>query len=87
MLTDSIKGKKFFRIKQQKTGKVVNCLITSDIQKMMKNRYGGGLPKKMLAQHINKHLKVIGKKAKINQSVIMTSTVGGKKETVVLPQA
>jgi integrase len=82
----SINGNRFFKIKQKKTGKVVECLITPKIQIMMDERYDGIPPKKMPDQHLNKHLKVIGKKAKITEQVIVTSTIGGKKVTTTIPK-
>ncbi|NHM01681.1 tyrosine-type recombinase/integrase [Flavobacterium difficile] len=79
----NINKHEYFRIKQKKTGKVVNCYIEPHIREMMNSKYGGEPPKKMTEQYINNYLKQIGQMAEINEPVICISTKGGKefKET------
>lgn len=73
------KGRKFFKIKQEKTKKEVHCYINPIAQKIMNKRYDGFPPPKLSEQHINKHLKIIGEDAKINNIEDYMVTIGGEE--------
>jgi integrase len=69
-------GTKYLKIKTQKTGKIVNIPLHSYILEILKKR-NDQFPEMIPEQKINKALKSIGKKAKLNQEVIIERTVGG----------
>jgi integrase len=79
LTTSNIKvhnGTKYLKIKTQKTGKIVNIPLHSYILEILKKR-NDQFPEMIPEQKINKALKSIGKKAKLNQEVIIERTVGG----------
>lgn len=71
-------GKEVFEIHQKKTNKTVYIPIHKKIKAIMNKSYSGGLPEKMSDQKINKFIKKVCQKAKINEKIITKITLGGK---------
>ncbi len=71
-------GKRYLRVKSQKTEKFVTIPLHPVIKSILKKR-NGKLPKYMHEQHINYAIKEIGKMAKINSNYLKEITKGGKK--------
>ena len=74
------KGKRYLRVKSQKTGKFVTIPLHRIVKAILKKR-NDEFPKYMPDQHINYAIKEIGKIAKINDSFTKEITKGGKKVT------
>lgn len=72
-------GSKYFVVNQKKTGNEVHCFITPVMADIMNKRYNGQAPPKMPEPIINKLIKEVGDKAKINEVVIFERTEGRKK--------
>lgn len=72
------KGKKFMLIKQMKTGNTVYIPHSATVKRVIDKR-GGKLPEYLHQNIINKQLKSICKKAKINSVYQYSRTEGGKK--------
>ncbi len=69
-------GTKYLKIKTQKTGKIVNIPLHPyilDILKKRNNEFPGMIPE----QKINVALKSIGRKAKLNEDIVIKRTIGG----------
>lgn len=75
----TIGSDEYIKIKQQKTGKEVHCLITEVVRHIMDKRYSGKLPPAMSTQKINDYIKIVGEKAGVNSIVRTEQTIGGKK--------
>lgn len=75
----TINGRDFFSIKQKKTGARVNCPITKEIKQIMDLRHNGLPPKKILEKDLNKYIKKIGQKLKLNQKIECIKRKGGKE--------
>ncbi|WP_189662985.1 tyrosine-type recombinase/integrase [Polaribacter sp. IC073] len=73
-------GKRFFRIIVKKTNKYLPIPIHPIVEVILKKNEGSP-PKRMPEQHINKALKKIAAKAKLNEDIIITKTKGGKEIT------
>lgn len=70
------KGIKYLEIRTQKTGKIVHIPLhpfVLDILKKRNNEFPGMIPE----QKINVALKSIGRKAKLNEDVVIKRTIGG----------
>jgi len=70
------KGIKYLEIRTQKTGKIVHIPLHPfilDILKKRNNEFPGMIPD----QKINVALKSIGRKAKLNEDVVIKRTIGG----------
>ncbi len=78
-------GKRFLRVKPQKTGKFVTIPLHPVIKRIIKKR-NGKLPKHMPDPHINYAIKEIGKIAKINETYSKEITKGGKTNVITLPK-
>lgn len=76
---EHIKGDKV-RIVTLKTGKEVIIPISPLLRSILE-KYNYRLPKAPCNQVFNRHLKDIGKLAEINDTVSITSTIGGIKQT------
>ncbi|CAM4356968.1 site-specific integrase [Flavobacterium terrigena] len=72
-------NEEYIKINQQKTGNTVLCKITPAIRFIMDKRYEGKFPPKILEQKLNDYIKIVGKKAKINEKVKCEMTRGGAK--------
>ena len=72
-------NEEYIKINQQKTGNTVLCKITPAIRFIMDKRYDGKFPPKILEQKLNDYIKIVGKKAKINEKVKCEMTRGGAK--------
>ena len=78
---------KFFKIKQQKTGNIVFCPITKEINAILsKPRYKNAPPPKMNEPDINEFIKEIGRKVGIVEDVMVERTKGGKKKNEKIPK-
>ncbi len=73
-------GKRFFRVIVKKTGKYLPIPIHPIVENILKKNEGNP-PKRMPEQHINKALKKIAEKAKLNEDITITKTKGGKEIT------
>ena len=73
-------GKRFFRVIVKKTGKYLPIPIHPIVEDILKKN-DGNPPKRMPEQHINKALKKIAAKAKLNGETTITKTKGGKEIT------
>lgn len=71
-------GKLFISIIQKKTGNKVVIPASGFVVSMYK-KYNGEIPH-LWEQHINQYIKVIGKMAGINESVMIGAIKGGRKE-------
>jgi integrase len=71
------KGKRVFRITQQKTNEEISIPIHPEVEKILKKR-DGNPPNKMPHQKINDSLTIIGDKAEINEIITTNRTKGGK---------
>lgn len=76
---------RLFKIKQKKTGKIVYCPITLEIQAIL-DKYDGSPPKKMNEQDINEYIKQVGKKAGITENITCNKTKGGKQINEQIPK-
>jgi integrase len=74
------KGKRVFKITQQKTNEDLSIPIHPEVEKILKKR-DGNPPNKMPHQKINDFLETIGEKAKINEIITTKITKGGKITT------
>ncbi|WP_047549047.1 tyrosine-type recombinase/integrase [Psychroserpens sp. Hel_I_66] len=79
-------GSDVFEINQRKTNKTVYIPIHPRIKEIMKTRYNNDLPPKMSEQVINKLLKLIGRKTKINELVLTKITKGGLVDEKMIPK-
>ena len=73
-------GKRFFRVIVKKTGKYLPIPIHPIVEDILKKN-DGNPPIRMPEQHINKALKKIAAKAKLNGETTITKTKGGKEIT------
>src|SRR5690606_34299824 len=73
----SYRGIQYLSIKTGKTGKIVNLPLHRFAKDILK-KYSGEFPEMILQTKINKALKSIGKKAKLNDEIIIERTEGGK---------
>ncbi len=71
-------GISFITIQSQKTNRIVQIPCHPSIVKIFK-KYNDSPPPRNQDQHINRDLKIIGKKAKISNEVTIEKTIGGKK--------
>lgn len=69
-----------FILIQQKTEEEVIIPILPEIEPILAE-YATGLPKVMTDQAFNRYLKEILKNAEFNEEVLITKTIGGKKQT------
>lgn len=74
------KGKRVFRLHQQKTDGYLSIPIHPIVETILKKR-NGNPPKKMPNQKINDFLEIIGGKAEINEIITIKKTKGGKQES------
>lgn len=75
-----IDNKTKVKIKTEKTGEVVVIPLHSYIKEILKKN-GGIIPDLISNQKMNEYLKELGKKAEINEDVLISSTKGGKKHS------
>lgn len=79
------KGKRFFQIIVQKTGKYLPIPLHPEVEKVLKKN-NGNPPSKMKNQDINDELTKIGRKAKINEIITVKTIKGGIEKTVLRPK-
>ncbi|WP_188442819.1 site-specific integrase [Planktosalinus lacus] len=72
------RGIKYLEVKTQKTGKIVHIPLHKFVTEILKKR-NGQFPPMIPEQKINDDLKIIGKKAKLNEEVIVERTEGGER--------
>ena len=82
----SFKGRDVFEFKQKKTSKKVYVPIHPRIKSIMKERYGGKLPRKLNDPDINEYIKEAGRIAKIDDQITVKRTIGGKKVVETVPK-
>ena len=73
-------GKRFIKIKTQKTGETVVIPVHHQVQEII-NKYDGKLPKAIASQKMNEYLKEIGKKAEMTEPIQITEAKKGFKLT------
>jgi len=71
------KGIKYLEIRTQKTGKIVHIPLHPFVTDILKKR-NNEFPRMIPEQKINEALKSIGRKAKLNDDVIIERTIGGE---------
>jgi integrase len=76
------KGKRFFQVIVEKTGKYLPIPLHPEVEKVLK-KHNGNPPKKMKSQDINDELTNIGRKAKINEIITTKYIKGGKEITEI----
>lgn len=77
------KGKRVFRLHQQKTDGYLSIPIHPIVETILKKR-NGNPPNKMPNQKINDFLEIIGEKAEINETITIKKTKGGKQESKMI---
>jgi integrase len=75
-----IKGGHMAKISTIKTGEMV-MIPLKGIVKTILNKYEGIVPEALSNQKMNEYLKEVGELAKLNESILITSTKGGKRST------
>lgn len=70
----------YFIIKQKKTKTIVQCPITKEMWEIMNVRYNSNPPHKILEQDLNRNIKQVGQILKINESIEISITKGGKEK-------
>ena len=80
-----INGRDFIYLKQKKTGGEVYVPINSKITNILKKR-GGEFPPVIHQNIINKLIKSIARKAKINKDFVIEKTISGKKVKQTKPK-
>lgn len=68
------------RIRTQKTGEVIIVPLKSYVREILK-KYNGVPPQVISNQKMNDYLKELGKLAEIDESIIVTSTKGGVRQS------
>ncbi|WP_169515981.1 site-specific integrase [Gaetbulibacter saemankumensis] len=81
-----MQGKKYFKLKQKKTGETVYCLITPAISSIMKLRYDNNPPPTIHEQYLNDRIKEAAQMVGINEMVKYERTEGGKKVIKNIPK-
>lgn len=79
-------GRQVFEFNQKKTAKKVYVPIHPRIKSIMKERYGGKLPRKLNDPDINEYIKEAGRIAKIDEQITVKRTIGGKKLVETIPK-
>ena len=81
-----MEGKKYFKLKQKKTGETVYCLITPAISSIMKLRYDNSPPPTIHEQYLNDRIKEAAQMVGIDEMVKYERTEGGKKVNKNVPK-
>lgn len=81
----TLEGRRFIQLKQSKTANHVYIPLNSTVLKIME-KYNGNLPNYMNPNYINKYLKSICKRAKINENYQLFRTEGGKEVVYIKPK-
>lgn len=74
------KGRRVFRLYQQKTNEYLPIPIHPIVEMILK-KWNGNPPDKLPSQKMNDSLEIIGGKAKINDIITINFTKGGKQQT------
>jgi integrase len=74
---DEHNGKQFFKVIARKTGNEIIIPIAQIVHDIIDRN--GGLPKTMPDQKLNQLIKEVGESAGIDETIIQTKTIGGKK--------
>lgn len=82
----TINGVDYFKIKQKKTKATVQCPITKEIREIMDKRHEGMPPKKILEQHLNKHIKDVGLLLKFEEKIECRINKGGEEIMEYVPK-
>ena len=78
-------GISYFQIKQIKTSNLVIIPLNSNVLDIIKNR-GGKLPDYLHQKSINENIKIICKKARIEENHTLRRTEGGKEVEHNMPK-
>lgn len=81
-----INGVDYFKIKQKKTNKEVQCPITKEIREIMNKRHDGIPPKRMYNQLLNRCIKQVGQAIGLNESIEFSITRGGVEVKDSIPK-
>ena len=78
----TFRGIQYLEVKTQKTGKIVHIPLHPYIKQILGKREGQ-FPKMIPEQKINEALKCIGKKAKLNDEIVIERTEGGNRTKTI----
>ncbi|MCF7561613.1 site-specific integrase [Sabulilitoribacter multivorans] len=82
----SFNGRGVIEFKQQKTNKLIYVPLHSRIKEIMNKRYNGFPPPKLNAPDINEFIKEAGRKAEIEEPIIIKKKVKGEIITETVPK-
>jgi integrase len=82
----TLKGIKYFKIRQSKTKTDVLCPITKEISEIMRLRHFNLPPKKLNEPDINENIKELGKSLGFTKKIKCEFTKGGKKVIEMVPK-
>lgn len=81
----NVGGKRWIVVEQKKTKNKVSIPVNPTIQKILDKR-NGAFPEPCLCAILNKEIKSIAKRAKINEEHTLTRTAGGKRVDITKPK-
>lgn len=82
----TLKGVKYFKIRQSKTKTDVLCPITKEISEIMRLRHNNLPPNKLNEPDINENIKELGKSLGFTKKIKCEFTKGGKKVIEMIPK-
>jgi len=82
----TLKGVKYFKIRQSKTKTDVLCPITKEISEIMRLRYNNLPPNKLNEPDINENIKELGRSLGFTKKIKCEFTKGGKKVIEMIPK-
>jgi integrase len=82
----TLRGIKYFKIRQSKTKTDVLCPITKEISEIMRLRHFNLPPKKLNEPDINENIKELGKSLGFTKKIKCEFTKGGKKVIEMVPK-
>lgn len=82
----TLKGVKYFKIRQSKTKTDVLCPITKEISEIMSLRYNNLPPNKLNEPDINENIKELGRSLGFTKKIKCEFTKGGKKVIEMIPK-
>jgi integrase len=82
----TLKGVKYFKIRQSKTKTDVLCPITKEISEIMRLRHNNRPPNKLNEPDINENIKELGRSLGFTKKIKCEFTKGGKKVIEMIPK-
>ncbi len=82
----TLKGVKYFKIRQSKTKTDVLCPITKEISEIMRLRHNNLPPNKLNEPDINENIKELGRSLGFTKKIKCEFTKGGKKVIEMIPK-